>query len=348
MLFVYLILFCSLLFGLKVSREGYFDDFLDRGQTDAIKGFFVLMVLVRHCLAVIRDSGFNPETVIDSLGFRINYGFGQLVVAMFFFYSGYGVMEAIKRKGKEYLDNFPRHRILTTLLNFDIAVACFIILNLLLALDLDLKQIAWSLIGWESVGNSNWFIFVILYCYLSTWASGKVSSGDARKTAVMTALLVLAGEASLSFIRHGQTWWYNTLLCYPAGMFLSLSKEKVIPFVQHNYLPVLLLSLTFFLFMHFQEWIPALRGLTYNVQSIAFACIIVIATMKVKTGNRFLNWAGSCVFPIYIYQRLPMNALKHWPGATWITDNPLLFLVLCATVTGLIAYSYKYWRIQLR
>ena len=50
MLFIYFILFCTALFGLKLSRKGYFDDFLDKAQTDAIKGLFVLMVFVRHCL----------------------------------------------------------------------------------------------------------------------------------------------------------------------------------------------------------------------------------------------------------------------------------------------------------
>ena len=347
MLFIYLILFCSVLFGLKLSRKGYFDDFLDKAQTDAIKGLFVLMVFVRHCLAVIRDTGFNPRTALDTLGFRINAEFGQLVVVMFLFYSGYGVMESVKIKGKDYLDRFPRRRLLTTLLNFDVAVACFIFLNLLQGIDMNLKQIACSFAGWDSVGNSNWYIFVILYCYLATWISGVLFSGNAQKTVLMTTLLVLTGESVLSFLKHGQTWWYNTLLCYPAGMFLSLFKEKALAFVNRYYLPTLLSCLAIFLFLHFQGWIPALRGLTDNAQSIAFAGIVVLASMKVKIGNRFLNWAGLCVFPIYIYQRLPMRALNFWAGSTWISENPILFIVFCAAVTGLIAYSYKHWRIQL-
>ena len=42
---------------------------------------------------------------------------GQLVVVMFLFYSGYGIGESYKKKGVNYVQQMPVHRILTTLLN---------------------------------------------------------------------------------------------------------------------------------------------------------------------------------------------------------------------------------------
>lgn len=126
MLVFYLAIFCSLFFGLRVKRAGFYDDFLSRKQTDAVKGLFILMVLLSHSILEVKATGTYPLTAIDIPGYRIRTGFGQLVIVMFFFYSGYGVMEAIKSKGKEYIDSFPRHRVLTTLLNFDVAVLFFI------------------------------------------------------------------------------------------------------------------------------------------------------------------------------------------------------------------------------
>lgn len=348
MLFFYLAIFCSLFFGLRVNRSGFYEDYLDRKQTDSIKGLFILMVLLRHSMMVVREAGFNPLFALDTMGYRLQNAIGQLVVVMFLFYSGYGVMESIKKKGKGYLDGFTRHRLLNTLLNFDVAILCFIVLNLLMGVSMDLKQIAWSLIGWESVGNSNWYIFVILYCYLMTWVSGEAFPRSGVKTLIMTAILILVGEVALSFLKHGQTWWYNTLLCYPAGMCLSLYKDTIARYFQKNYLLVLGSLLALFLFLHFQKWIPALRGLTYNAKSIVSAFIVVLATMKIKTGNRFLRWSGLCVFPIYIYQRLPMRAFGHWAGDAWISLNPYLFILLCAAITAGIAYCYKYWQIKLK
>ena len=347
MLFFYLAIFCSLFFGLSVKRSGFYDDFMERKQTDAIKGLFILMVFLSHAMLEVLASGFRPVDTVDLIGYRLRSGFGQLVIVLFFFYSGYGVMEAIRKKGQDYLDHFPRHGVLTTLLNFDVAVLCFIGLNLLMGVHMDLKQVGWSLIGWESVGNSNWYIFVILYCYLATWISGKLFRGNGLRILLMTAILVLAGEAALSFMKHGETRWYDTLLCYPAGMCLSVFKDSITAFVKRYYWLVLAVLLFFVLTLHFQRWIPVLRGLTYNAKSIAFCFLVVFATMKVKTGNRFLNWAGVCVFPIYIYQRLPMRAFRHWAGDIWVSANPYLFILLCAAITGVIAFFYRHWQVKL-
>lgn len=76
-------------------------------------------------------------------------------------------MKSLLSKGYSYLETYPKSRILTTLLNFDIAICCFILMNLFLGRKMDLSQIVLSFIGWDSVGNSNWYIFIILWCYLS-------------------------------------------------------------------------------------------------------------------------------------------------------------------------------------
>lgn len=348
MLFLYLLIFCSLLFGLSVKRSGFFKDFLDKKQTDAVKGVFIWMVFISHIQQEIIKSGCHFVRFVDCAGDRIGSEFGQLIVVMFLFYSGYGVMESMKGKGRVYLDSFPRRRLLTTILNFDVAVLCFIVMNLLMGIQQDFRLIGWSLIGWKSVGNSNWYIFVILYCYFVSWISGKYLSGSVIKVAVMTTFLVLIGEVALSVLKQGQHWWYDTILCYPVGMCFSCFKDAITSFLKRFYLPVFGLLLAMFLFLHFQSRIPSFGGLTYNLKGIAFAFLIVLTTMKVKTGNRFLYWSGLSVFPIFIYQRLPMLAFRHWIGDSWVCENPYLYVLLVSVCTGCIAYCYKYWQIKFQ
>ena len=92
-----------------------------------------------------------------------------------FFYSGYGVMESLKVKGNNYLNDFAKKRLGTTLLNFDVAVCCFFLLNYMIGKTLTIEDVLLSLIGWSSVGNSNWYIFVILLCYLAFYISFGIS-----------------------------------------------------------------------------------------------------------------------------------------------------------------------------
>ena len=101
-------------------------------------------------------------------------------IAMFLFYSGYGVMESIKKKGNHYIDAIPRTRVLATLINFDIAVALFAFISLISSQDYTFSHYLLSFIGWKSVGNSNWYIFVIILCYLIVFISFR--STDRNKT----------------------------------------------------------------------------------------------------------------------------------------------------------------------
>lgn len=151
-------------------------DYLGREQCDSVKGIFILWVFLSHFMGYVAKVG----------GYVVPVYIGQMMVTLFLFYSGYGVMESIKKKGDDYVRSMPKRRILTTLLNFDIAVLAFVALNLLLGNPMTLKQIALSLVCWDSVGNSNWYIFVILCCYLAAfiactksrfrqWGGGNIS-----------------------------------------------------------------------------------------------------------------------------------------------------------------------------
>ena len=84
-------------------------------------------------------------------------------------------MEAISKKGVKYINDFPKKRILNVLLNFDIAVLLFIVTNILLGRYYSYDEYLLSLIGWTSVGNSNWYIFVILLCYVHVYIAFRVS-----------------------------------------------------------------------------------------------------------------------------------------------------------------------------
>lgn len=347
MLLFYVAILILLLFGLKYKQNGIHMDYIQRRQTDTIKGLFILMVFVGHCIVEIRNSGYGFISTIDRLGTRVHSEFGQLIVVMFLFYSGFGVMESIKTKGKEYIKQFPKHRLLTTLLNFDIAVAFFLLLNLALGKKMGFYRIGLSLIGWESLGNSNWYIFVILFCYLITWMGTKVYPNNSIKAFSFIAFFVLCGEIALSYLKHGQPWWYNTMLCYPLGMAYCIHKKQILFISEKYYSLILCFLLIGFLFFHFQHFIPALHGLSYNAKSIMFALLIVHLTMKFRVECRFLQWAGVYLFPIYIYQRLPMIGIKSLLGTEWIITHPYFFTSICAVVTFCISSLYKYWQIRL-
>lgn len=152
----------------------YNEGFLEKCQTDAIKGIFIIVVFINHIGGYYTQCGTDLSAWYDKIFFLPAKALGQLMVVMFLFYSGYGVMEGIKNKGQTYIVSVPRKRVLGTLINFDIAVIIFAVTAFLLGIPLTLQHFYISLIGWDSVGNSNWYIFVIMICYALTFIGQKI------------------------------------------------------------------------------------------------------------------------------------------------------------------------------
>lgn len=190
MILFYIAILILAIWGMRFSKEKPFDNkdgCLSRYSTDSIKGIFILVVFARHIFPYI--AGIKEDLgYLDRLYCSIDSLVRQLLVVMFLFYSGYGVAESIAAKGKKYIDAIPQKRILTTLLNFAAAVCLFIGLAYALGKDLTVVQCLLSLIGWESVGNSNWYIFCILICYGATYIAFKSSTNKRRALIMLSSL----------------------------------------------------------------------------------------------------------------------------------------------------------------
>ena len=139
-----------------------------------------------------------------------------------------------------------------------------------------------------------------------------------------------------------QSWWYNTILCFPTGVFVAYNKKQITTLFRKHYWLILGLLLLFFCTLHFSHF-PALGGVTYNIKSILFCFIIVLVTMKFRVGNRWLYWLGNGLFPLYVFQRLPMIAFFEGTKGSFVYGHPALFLILSFIVTVLITLLYLYF-----
>ena len=165
MIFFVAVLFLLIISGAEFSKQNEFNkDYISRAGTTAIKGIFVILIMFSHGKGYI-DVGGKFDVPYLKMQDHLN----QMIVAMFMFYSGYGIMESIKKKGSAYIDTIPKKRFPQVLLNMDIAVVLFLILAATAGKFYNVGHILLSLIGWESVGNSNWYIFVILALYVITY-----------------------------------------------------------------------------------------------------------------------------------------------------------------------------------
>lgn len=308
---------------------------LSPDRTTSIKGIFVLLVFLSHANNYLLSMPAYTADVLNQPYINFQSHLGQGVVVMFLFYSGYGVMESIKKKGTLYVHAIPKRRILKTLLHFDIAVLLYLFLDLALGTLARRSPLTVLLAftGWTSLGNSNWYIFAVLMLYLFTFiAFSRLAEKPARALWVVTGFTAVY-IAVLAFLKDA--WWFDTVLLYPIGMWYSFGKARMESFLRGKvYRFWLVFSAVFAAMVVFH--LLCANYLCYELWLITLALFIVLLTMKVKIGNPVLRFFGKHLFEIYILMRIPMLILLHW-GIT----NTYVFVLSSFAVTVLLAVGFQ-------
>lgn len=296
----------------KIKLSPFHEDYMSRSQSGAIKGIFAVIILFSHLKGYITLSG-----PLDSYYDMILRYIGQLMVTMFFFYSGYGIIKSYQAK-ENYSKGFVKNRILKTLLHFDIAVLCFFILSLVVGNKYEPLDYLLAFTGWTSLGNSNWFIFVILALYVITaiafWVKEKLLRSDSvLLIPALTSLLSVCLWIAL-YISGKDAYWYNTLLCYGLGMWFALIKDRLDALMKknifYNFGAVILSAVIFVV-----SYKTAINSLLYSVLACVFCLTLTMITTKVKIDNPILAFLGKYSFEIYIFQRIPMIILSEMAPA---------------------------------
>ena len=311
-----------------ISWVKWNDGYLDKGTTAVVNGLFIVLVFLSHF------AQYAPEYIVNYIGRYLE----QLIVVMFLFYSGYGCAVQYLKKGQDYLRSFPRKRILATLVNFDVAVLAFLVVGLLLGKVFTVKQVLLSFVCWESLGNSNWYIFAIMLCYATFWA---VFSTVKTKYLAGGGVVVLGlGMMVVGLALVKPSYWYDTMMTFGAGVLYGLFREQVERFVRERYWGCLAAALGVFLATRYLPLPGRLHFATFNCQSIAFAALVVMGTMKVVVRCPALRWCGEHLFPLYIYQRIPMIVFSALHPAAFQDWRCWIYCALSAMIAVLVAAIY--------
>ena len=322
MIFFLIILIGLFLINIKFTKLD--KDYLNKDNTTIINGVFIIVVFLSHFLSY--NSNFNS---FDTPLIKIINVISQLMVTTFLFYSGYGTYYNIHKNRKTYIDSFFKKRFLRVLFNFDLAVTIYYLLSICMKKNYSITKFLFSLIGWESVGNSNWYIFVILIIYISIIFVFKLFKKRSDITCLIFVTLISFIYVYLLNI-YKADYWCSTLLCFPGGMWYAYYKDKIDNIVLKNmrrYI-ISLVSL-FIIFVIMYKFRTNLY--IYNLMSIIFVIIISLILCTVSSNSKILLFFGKNLFWIYILQRIPMILLQG-------KLNIYLYFISCFVITIILTY----------
>lgn len=327
---------------LEFAPEGNFfqSEYMDKNTTTSINGIFVILIVFSHYAQYA-----NFEGIYDAPYLALREHLNQMVVATFLFYSGYGMMESLKKKGVLYLNKIPK-KFITLLVKFDLAVCLFWLLGEILNLQYDygFKSIVLSFTGWWSIGNSNWYIFVILVQYFLMWISFQglryTKKGVAYYLGILLFLALTIGFVFFMMKQGKGMYWYNTAILLPIGMVYSLIKNILEKIVMKNdaffFLWCMLCS-GMYVVLYFHRFKYGIEG--YTLWACSFISLVLLTTMKIKIGNPVLEWFGKHIFSVYILQRIPMMILDY---CGCIDSHRYMSLIIAIVTTALMAIIFEY------
>ncbi len=313
-------------------------EYMSLERTTMLNGIMIVAVVVRHGCGYVKDpdlwNGFNWFCYHELLR-----SIGQLHVAGFLFYSGFGIMESISRKGVSYLNSFPRMRFLKILVHLDIAVLCFLLVNWLLGTTYPWSTALPAFVGWTSVGNSHWYICAILMLYVITFGIFRALipfrwGRGASILLMWVAVIIMA--FSLRSADKPDYWW-NTLLCFPAGMTLSLYHEQVKRGLARCKVPASVLgTILVVLALAGDNLVKSSNIWFWNLWAImaGYGIALMLSGVRFRKSPRFLLWMGGALFSIYIFHRIPMRVFSR---LDLLMDSPQLFLLASLLIALLIA-----------
>lgn len=311
---------------------------LSHENTTIINGVFVLLIFLSHSTQYCTLS----EDLLGSLYQHVQNIQNQWVVVTFLAFSGYGVMRRIASGGAQYLAQFPVRRIFKTWVNFAAAILLYLAMNCALGISYALYEVALSFIGLTSVGNSNWYMFVILLLYLLSYLGARLLSGrggadcsgenSGRKLAGFVTAATLCYFIAAQFLLPSR--FSSTVFCYPLGMYLALYEEKLTGLCRKRPLPCLAVLGVLLLATYKLRWNDAVM----NFASVCFVLAVVWFLCFFRLESRLLKFVGKHTFSIFILQRLPFQLFASLAPA--VCENCFLFVPLSFAITVGLALCY--------
>ncbi len=307
MIFLLLALVLLMFIGMKFAGKGkFFYDYCSHKNTGTVNAVFSVLIFLSHSVQYLTVGGGFDAPYLSFRKFM-----GQLVVVTFLFFSGYGITESIKRKGDEYVKKMPKDRLLKTWLHFAIVIVIFaVVQTFFCGKKYDISRVLLSFIGYKSIGNSNWYMFVTFAMYIIVIISFKIFKGKVIHGVVCTfalSVLFVLLEIKLKL----PVTFYGTLPCFLLGMVFALTKpytDKL--FMKNDYVWLAFFILSVVLFVIFSQNRNR-NQVCYILFTFTAMLIVLLFMMKINISNPVFNWLSKHIFSFFILQRVPMIILQH-------------------------------------
>lgn len=341
------------------------EDFLSIGQTGAVQSAACIGIILHHLSQQVTNYGSLDKGPITGFSYA-----GILFTALFFFFSGYGLMISLQNR-TDYLNTFLQKRLPTVLIPFWLCNAVILLANhLFYGIRYSFDRIVRYISGIDLINGNGWFMIEIVIIYILFFALFSMfRNRDIALVLLTMAVFVLiaygffSGHDSKNEQWFKGEWWYNSTITFTLGLWYARFKHKLDSFFSLHYRTLaVLFSLLFIASFQFSVYCVRHFGYYYYLSASVgrkYACItlisqaatcsvfviwLILLLMKITLGNRILASLSKIRLPLFllhgyfvstVFGNIKMHAFFRF-GAVIICS-----ILTASAVSPLSAYLVK-------
>ena len=322
------------------KKDSFNEECLGLSQTKALLGFFSICIILHHVSQ--KPASFEYAALAP---FRTS---GYLFVSFFFFCSGYGLLKSFSSK-PDYLKGFLNKRYLPLLITF-------------FASDILFQFARYSRAEPAFPANTySWFVFAIMLLYAAFFLCFKFL----KKLQPLVLLCLVIAACIICRLLYAETYLYNSILAFPAGVLFASQEEKILPLLKKRYIPFIIVSIAISALLVFlcssDQRLYTLTGnytLSRDLQtllqlfaSLFFCFSIILISLKLRVGNKALSFLGGMTLELYLVHVIFVELFtEKFIGncePLYFIENQFVYILVILILTLPVAFVIKLLRVKL-
>lgn len=325
---------------LKETNNKYLKEiYLSKDITSCMKGFFTLTVLCHHLYQRVGIFAGKP------IGAFFQF-LGAWSVTMFLFFSGYGLMFSYITKGKKYVSELPKKRILPFYCIMVFLIIVYLLGRILIAYPTEPRELLQSFFFFNSIISNGWYLQTILLFYIIFYTVFILPLSDSKKLFIM--LIAAFAYIFICILLKCQIPKYEATFSFLLGMVWCKYKKEIDAVLFCNKILSFILSFCAFfvvLALHYLADNLIIDTVLKMLSLIAFNIFAVNGIVMVLSINRKLIYnivlkkIGSISLEIYTLQGFFIHVLHSRIVYIENIYLYLFFVVLCTIISSVFMHK---------
>lgn len=317
----------------------------DKSLSIQFRGLCAIFVYLNHFFNYMVVNG--QKTIITTVG-QIMFGrAGAFAVTMFFFYSGYGIMFNLIKKGSDYMGmNFIKKKIANVYIPFIMANCIWLLTPGCKINNLDMLTALQYITGVRKLNGVMWYLYFLFEFYIAVFILWHISLKLKNNKKIICYGLVLLTIFNIIFLAlgHKSSVLWARLPGFAIGVLMAYHQNEFEEVLKHNIVVRFLVSSVLLAILvyidHFVLQMNSIAEANAIFENIIALAVLIYFSSILKFGNKWSELLGKISYEIYLTHMIVLNFFFKFKGISILTGFATAITVILMSILLHILNDY--------